>query len=61
MRVMGYMPELNALCAISDYSEQSKQPFTKQIVVEVTPAAAGPTTWSVSVTWPFAARPRGSH
>ncbi|MDT5211531.1 MAG: hypothetical protein QOF67_3946 [Mycobacterium sp.] len=41
---MGYMPELNVLCAISDYSEQSKQPLTKQIVVEASPAAAGPTT-----------------
>ncbi|MDT5232575.1 MAG: hypothetical protein QOI39_3075, partial [Mycobacterium sp.] len=28
---------------ISDYSEQSKQPLTKHIVVEVTPAAAAPT------------------
>jgi molybdopterin-dependent oxidoreductase alpha subunit len=42
--VIGYMPELNVLCAISDYSEQSKQPLTKHIVVEVTPAVAGPTT-----------------
>jgi anaerobic selenocysteine-containing dehydrogenase len=41
--VIGYMPELNVLCAISDYSGQSKQPLTKHIVVEVTPAAAGPT------------------
>jgi hypothetical protein len=41
--VIGYMPELNVLCAISDYSEQSKQPLTKHIVVEVTPAAAAPT------------------
>ena len=42
--VIGYMPELNVLCAISDYSEQSKQPLTKHLVVEVTPAAAAPTT-----------------
>jgi anaerobic selenocysteine-containing dehydrogenase len=42
--VIGYMPELNVLCAISDYSEQSGQPLTKQLVVEVTPALAGPTT-----------------
>jgi anaerobic selenocysteine-containing dehydrogenase len=42
--VIGYMPELNVLCAISDYSEQSKQPLTKHIVVEVAPAATGPTT-----------------
>jgi anaerobic selenocysteine-containing dehydrogenase len=37
--VFGYMPELNVLCAISDYSKQSKQPLTKHIVVEVTAAA----------------------
>jgi hypothetical protein len=42
--VIGYMPELNMLCAISDYSAQSKQPLTKHIVVEVTPAPAAPTT-----------------
>jgi anaerobic selenocysteine-containing dehydrogenase len=42
--VIGYMPELNVLCAISDYSRQSKQPLTKHIVVEVVPAATGPTT-----------------
>jgi hypothetical protein len=41
--VIGYMPELNVLCAISDYSEQSGQPLTKHLIVEVTPAAAGPT------------------
>jgi hypothetical protein len=37
--VFGYMPELNVLCAIADYSQQSGQPLTKQIIVEVTPAA----------------------
>jgi hypothetical protein len=42
--VIGYMPELNVLCAISGYSEQSKQPLTIHIVVEVAPAVAGPTT-----------------
>nr|WP_051073861.1 FdhF/YdeP family oxidoreductase [Mycobacterium sp. JS623] len=40
----GYMPELNVLCAIADHSEQSGQPLTKQLIVEVSPATAGPTT-----------------
>jgi hypothetical protein len=40
--VFGYMPELNLLCAIADHSEQSGQPLTKQLIVEVTPAATGP-------------------
>jgi molybdopterin-dependent oxidoreductase alpha subunit len=34
----GYMPELNVLCGIADYSTQSGQPITKHLVVEVTPA-----------------------
>jgi molybdopterin-dependent oxidoreductase alpha subunit len=34
----GYMPELNALCGIADFSTQSEQPVTKHLVVEVTPA-----------------------
>jgi molybdopterin-dependent oxidoreductase alpha subunit len=42
--VFGYMPELNVLCAIADHSEQSGQPLTKQLIVEVSPATAGPTT-----------------
>jgi hypothetical protein len=42
--VFGYMPELNVLCAIADYSEQSGQPLTKQLIVEVTPAVTGPAT-----------------
>ena len=42
--VFGYMPELNLLCGISDYSEQSGQPLTKHLIVEVTPAATGPAT-----------------
>jgi molybdopterin-dependent oxidoreductase alpha subunit len=42
--VFGYMPELNVLCAIADHSEQSGQPLTKQLIVEVTPAATGPAT-----------------
>lgn len=40
--VFGYMPELNVLCAIADHSEQSGQPLTKHLIVEVSPAAAGP-------------------
>jgi len=34
----GYMPELNVLCGIADFSTQSGQPVTKHLVVEVTPA-----------------------
>ncbi len=36
----GYMPELNALCGIEDYSTQSGQPVTRHLVVEVTPSAS---------------------
>jgi molybdopterin-dependent oxidoreductase alpha subunit len=32
----GYMPELNVLCGIADYSTQSEQPVTKHLVVAVT-------------------------
>jgi anaerobic selenocysteine-containing dehydrogenase len=32
----GYMPELNVLCAIGDFSLQSDQPLTKHLVVEIT-------------------------
>jgi molybdopterin-dependent oxidoreductase alpha subunit len=42
--VVGYMPELNVLCALGDYSEQSGQPLTKHIIVEVTPAVTAPAT-----------------
>jgi molybdopterin-dependent oxidoreductase alpha subunit len=35
----GYMPELNVLCGIADYSTQSEQPLTKHLVVEVVPAS----------------------
>ena len=42
--VFGYMPELNLLCALADHSEQSGQPLTKQLIVEVSPATAGPAT-----------------
>jgi molybdopterin-dependent oxidoreductase alpha subunit len=34
----GYMPELNVLCGIADYSTQSGQPVTKHLDVEVTPS-----------------------
>jgi molybdopterin-dependent oxidoreductase alpha subunit len=34
----GYMPELNVLCGIADFSTQSEQPVTKHLVVEVTPS-----------------------
>jgi molybdopterin-dependent oxidoreductase alpha subunit len=38
---MGYMPELNALCPIGDYSVQSDQPLMKHLVVTITPSGAG--------------------
>ena len=34
----GYMPELNVLCGIADFSTESEQPVTKHLVVEVAPA-----------------------
>ena len=34
----GYMPELNVLCGIADFSTQSEQPVTKHLVVEVNAA-----------------------
>jgi molybdopterin-dependent oxidoreductase alpha subunit len=34
----GYMPELNVLRGIADYSSQSGQPVTKHLTVEITPA-----------------------
>ena len=37
----GYMPELNVLVAIGDYSEQSDQPLMKHIRVEIEPASTG--------------------
>lgn len=36
--VSGYMPELNVLCAIGDFSSQSDQPLTKHLIVSVVPA-----------------------
>ncbi|GAB2865233.1 FdhF/YdeP family oxidoreductase [Actinocorallia aurea] len=35
----GYMPEMNVLCSIGDYSAQSDQPLMKHIKITVTPAA----------------------
>ena len=35
---IGYMPELNVLCPIGDYSAQSDQPLMKHVVVEITPS-----------------------
>jgi hypothetical protein len=32
----GYMPELNVLCGIADYSTESEQPVTKHLTVEIT-------------------------
>jgi anaerobic selenocysteine-containing dehydrogenase len=32
----GYMPELNVLCGIADYSAESEQPVTKHLAVEIT-------------------------
>jgi molybdopterin-dependent oxidoreductase alpha subunit len=37
---MGYMPELNVLCPIGDYSAQSDQPLMKHVVVEIKPSQA---------------------
>jgi molybdopterin-dependent oxidoreductase alpha subunit len=36
----GYMPEMNVLCGIADFSAQSEQPLTKHLVVEVAPASS---------------------
>ena len=41
---MGYMPELNVLCPIGDYSAQSDQPLMKHVVVEIKPSEAAPQT-----------------
>jgi molybdopterin-dependent oxidoreductase alpha subunit len=34
----GYMPELNVLCGIADYSAESEQPVTKHLAVEIGPS-----------------------
>ena len=39
---MGYMPELNVLCPVSDYSPKSRQPVMKHIQIEVTPSTMKP-------------------
>ncbi len=36
----GYMPELNVLCPLGDFSEQSDQPLMKHLVVEIVASAA---------------------
>ncbi|MFJ5927024.1 FdhF/YdeP family oxidoreductase [Kitasatospora sp. NPDC092948] len=38
----GYMPEMNVLCALGDYSSQSDQPIMKHLNVVVSPAATTP-------------------
>ena len=38
--VVGYMPELNVLCAIGDYSPQSDQPLMKHVAVAIAPSEA---------------------
>ncbi len=35
---MGYMPELNVLCPIGDFSPKSRQPVMKHVPIEVTPS-----------------------
>ncbi len=35
----GYMPEMNVLCAIGDYSTESDQPLMKSVKVTVTPSS----------------------
>lgn len=37
---LGYMPELNVLCSIGDFSEKSRQPMMKHIPIEVTRSEA---------------------
>lgn len=36
----GYMPEMNVLCAIGDYSTQSDQPIMKNLTVRIEPSPA---------------------
>ncbi|HTT59497.1 MAG TPA: FdhF/YdeP family oxidoreductase [Acidimicrobiales bacterium] len=36
----GYMPELNVLCPIGDYSPQSDQPLMKHMLVEISPSVS---------------------
>jgi anaerobic selenocysteine-containing dehydrogenase len=37
----GYMPELNVLCPIGDFSRQSDQPLQKHLVVEIAASGSG--------------------
>jgi molybdopterin-dependent oxidoreductase alpha subunit len=37
---VGYMPELNVLCPLGDFSAQSDQPLMKHLVVEIAPSAS---------------------
>ncbi|HEX3611074.1 MAG TPA: FdhF/YdeP family oxidoreductase [Sporichthyaceae bacterium] len=53
--VAGYMPELNALCPIGDFSSQSEQPLTKHIKVRIVPSHVGA---SSQVVRQSAGRPR---
>lgn len=39
---MGYMPEMNVLCPVGDFSSQSDQPLMKHMVVEISRSEAGP-------------------
>jgi molybdopterin-dependent oxidoreductase alpha subunit len=36
----GYMPELNVLCPVGDFSKQSDQPLMKHLLVEIAPSEA---------------------
>ncbi|MDX6743990.1 FdhF/YdeP family oxidoreductase [Actinocorallia sp. A-T 12471] len=38
---VGYMPELNVLCAADDYSSQSDQPLMKHVLITLEPSRAG--------------------
>ena len=43
----GYMPELNVLCPIGDYSSQSDQPLMKHLIIDVTHSGIANTSNSV--------------
>jgi len=38
---VGYMPELNVLCGIEDFSPQSEQPLSKELAVEIVASSCG--------------------
>jgi molybdopterin-dependent oxidoreductase alpha subunit len=40
----GYMPELNVICPIGDFSAQSDQPLMKHLLVEINASASGSAT-----------------